>query len=222
MSWHADDADFVAYVGARWPFLVRSLTLMGCPAPEAERLVRAGLARCYVAWDEVLGSDGVVDPAFASRIGAGAAAQTIVLTAGLPPTDETPALPKFVADFKAAYGHEPAIGAVFGYEAMQVVLAGIAAGHGDRAADLEQRAARGLVDDLGVLPGHADRGAERLGQRLLGGEPRGQRGQRPRPLAGGEEPLAQARSALEREPEALDVAHVDAHPDDRHRWPTRP
>jgi len=59
MSWHADDADFVAYVGARWPFLVRSLTLMGCPAPEAERLVRAGLARCYVAWDEVLGSDDV-------------------------------------------------------------------------------------------------------------------------------------------------------------------
>lgn len=58
MSWHAD-ADFVAYVGARWPFLLRSLSLMGCPAPEAERLVRAALARCYVAWDEVLGSDDV-------------------------------------------------------------------------------------------------------------------------------------------------------------------
>lgn len=59
MSWHADDADFVAYVGARWPFLVRSLTLIGCPAPESERLVRTALARCYLAWDEVLGTDDV-------------------------------------------------------------------------------------------------------------------------------------------------------------------
>lgn len=59
MNWHADDADFVAYVGARWPFLVRSLVLLGCRQHEAERLVRSALARCYAAWDEVLGSDDV-------------------------------------------------------------------------------------------------------------------------------------------------------------------
>ena len=54
-----NDADFVAYVAARWPFLVRSLVLMGCPQPEAEAIVRTALARCHTAWDEVLGTDDV-------------------------------------------------------------------------------------------------------------------------------------------------------------------
>lgn len=54
-----NDADFVAYVAARWPFLVRSLALIGCPVPEAEAIVQTALARCYAAWDEVLGSDDV-------------------------------------------------------------------------------------------------------------------------------------------------------------------
>lgn len=59
MTGHGADADFVAYVGARWPVLVRSLVLLGCPGAEADRLVRTALARCYAAWDEVLGSDDV-------------------------------------------------------------------------------------------------------------------------------------------------------------------
>ena len=42
----------------------------------------------------------------------------------------------------------------------------------------KQRAAGGLGDDLGVVPVQPDRGAERLGERLLGGEPGGQRGRR--------------------------------------------
>lgn len=39
-----------------------------------------------------------------------------------PKADLAPAGQKFVADFKAAYGHEPAQAAIFGYEAMSVVL----------------------------------------------------------------------------------------------------
>ncbi|HYF74017.1 MAG TPA: hypothetical protein VD864_14400, partial [Nocardioides sp.] len=54
-----NDADFAAYVAARWPFLVRSLVLMGCPQAEAEGVVRTALARCHTAWDEVLGTDDV-------------------------------------------------------------------------------------------------------------------------------------------------------------------
>ena len=46
----------------------------------------------------------------------------------------------------------------------------------DGAAQLEQRAAGLLGDDLGVVPVHVAGGAERLGQRLLGGEAGGQRG----------------------------------------------
>ena len=54
-----NDADFVAYLAARWPFLVRSLLLIGAPPDEAEAVVQTGLARCYGAWDEVLETDDV-------------------------------------------------------------------------------------------------------------------------------------------------------------------
>jgi Sigma-70, region 4 len=54
-----NDADFAAYLAARWPFLVRSLLLIGCPPSEAEAVARTGLARCYRAWDEVLETDDV-------------------------------------------------------------------------------------------------------------------------------------------------------------------
>lgn len=52
-----DDADFAAYLAARWPFLVRSLVLIGCPRHEAEDVVQTGLARCYSAWDRVRKAD---------------------------------------------------------------------------------------------------------------------------------------------------------------------
>jgi RNA polymerase sigma-70 factor (sigma-E family) len=52
-----DDADFAAYMAARWPFLVRSLVLIGCPRHEVEDVVQTGLARCYAAWDRVREAD---------------------------------------------------------------------------------------------------------------------------------------------------------------------
>ena len=48
-----DDADFAAYLAARWPFLVRSLVLIGCPRDEAEDVVETALARCFTAWGKV-------------------------------------------------------------------------------------------------------------------------------------------------------------------------
>jgi len=44
------DADFAAYLAARWPHLVRSLVLIGCPPQEAEDVARTGMARCYREW----------------------------------------------------------------------------------------------------------------------------------------------------------------------------
>lgn len=59
MSVMRNDADFAAYLAARWPFLLRSLLLIGCPPGEAEAVARTGLARCYASWDEVLETDDV-------------------------------------------------------------------------------------------------------------------------------------------------------------------
>src|SRR5262245_15624702 len=54
-----DDADFAAYLAARWPPLVRSVVLLGCSRPEAEVVVTSGLARCYAAWARVRRADDV-------------------------------------------------------------------------------------------------------------------------------------------------------------------
>jgi RNA polymerase sigma-70 factor (sigma-E family) len=54
-----NDADFAAYMAARWPFLVRSLLLIGCPRHEAEDVAQTGLARCYASWDRVRKADDV-------------------------------------------------------------------------------------------------------------------------------------------------------------------
>lgn len=54
-----DDSDFVAYTAARWPFLVRTLELLGASSTEAIALAQTGLARCYSSWDRVRGSDDV-------------------------------------------------------------------------------------------------------------------------------------------------------------------
>ena len=54
-----NDADFAAYMAARWPFLVRTLVLIGSPRHEAEDIVQTGLARCYASWDRVRKGDDV-------------------------------------------------------------------------------------------------------------------------------------------------------------------
>ena len=76
--------------------------------------------------------------------------------------------------------------------------------------------------DLDLAPGEVDAGAERLADRLLGGEPAGVvlGGVRLRvavgPLGGGEAALAEAVAvALERAADALDLDQVDADPDGR-------
>ena len=45
-----DEGDFGAYVGARWPALVRTLVLLGCPLSLAPDVVAAGLSSCRKGW----------------------------------------------------------------------------------------------------------------------------------------------------------------------------
>lgn len=51
------DEDFTRYVGARWPSLVRTLVLVGCPADLAPDVVTTGLARCRRGWREAAERD---------------------------------------------------------------------------------------------------------------------------------------------------------------------
>jgi len=51
------DSDFVEYVSARWPRLVRSAVLLGCSVAEAEDLVQSSLERCFVHWAKVCSAD---------------------------------------------------------------------------------------------------------------------------------------------------------------------
>ena len=68
----------------------------------------------------------------------------------------------------------------------------------------ERRAPVGVLDHLAVVPLQTSRGAQRLGERLLGREPGGQRGQRQRALGRGEQPFAQGGVRA-----SARTAHVD-------------
>ena len=64
-----DDTDFAAYLAARWPFLVRTLVLLGCGQQEAEQVAQTGLARCYRDWERVRRSDDVDAYVYATVLG---------------------------------------------------------------------------------------------------------------------------------------------------------
>jgi branched-chain amino acid transport system substrate-binding protein len=62
------------------------------------------------------------DPSFTAALSAGAQRALTLTQPGFLPTQLTAAGRKFDADFRAAFGRAPALGAIFGYEAMAVVL----------------------------------------------------------------------------------------------------
>jgi DNA-directed RNA polymerase specialized sigma24 family protein len=51
------DEEFTEYVGTRWPRLVRTVVLLGCPRGEAERVVRDALVHCLTDWSQVRRAD---------------------------------------------------------------------------------------------------------------------------------------------------------------------
>ena len=53
------DADFMVYVGARWPTLVREAVLLGCPPERAAEAVVDALSRCRGSWGRASREEGV-------------------------------------------------------------------------------------------------------------------------------------------------------------------
>lgn len=53
----AVEGDFHRFVGARWPGLVRTLVLLGCPVDLAPDVVAAGLSRCRRHWSGTVEHD---------------------------------------------------------------------------------------------------------------------------------------------------------------------
>ena len=52
-----DTDDYVAFVAARWPALVRSVMLLGATRPEAEDVVQTALESCLRSWRRVRAVD---------------------------------------------------------------------------------------------------------------------------------------------------------------------
>lgn len=53
------EADFAAYLAARWPTIVRTLVFLGNTQPEAESIAKQALAGCYLDWGRVRDSDDI-------------------------------------------------------------------------------------------------------------------------------------------------------------------
>jgi branched-chain amino acid transport system substrate-binding protein len=71
---------------------------------------------------KLFGPTGLDTPAFAGAISAAAQRNTYISSPGFLPADLTQAGRKFIADFRAAEGRDPVQSAIFGYEAMALVL----------------------------------------------------------------------------------------------------
>ncbi|MGA2928869.1 MAG: hypothetical protein ABSG43_23335, partial [Solirubrobacteraceae bacterium] len=72
---------------------------------------------------KLFGPSALDNPAFAAKLTPAAQQRSYISAPGFLAADLSAAGAKFVSDFKAAYGHAPALGAIFGYEAMAAVLA---------------------------------------------------------------------------------------------------
>jgi len=85
----------------------------------------------------LVGGTGVAEPGFTRRLTRGAARRTLVTNAPLAAPAYPAAGQAFFGAFAARYGHAPDPYAIFGYEAMSVVLGAIGAGAGDRQATID-------------------------------------------------------------------------------------
>lgn len=114
-----------------------AMVYCGIAANGAGALWRA-VHRRHRRWT-LLGADGVATAAFTRSIGAGAARRTRLTAPPLAESGYGAAGQAFFARFRARYGSEPHPFAIYGYEAMAVVL--------DSAAATQDPANRGLVVD---------------------------------------------------------------------------
>ncbi len=71
---------------------------------------------------KLFGSSPLDNPTFADALNTAAQPRTYVSAPGFLPADLNSLGTKFVTDFEAAYHHVPALGAIFGYEAMSALV----------------------------------------------------------------------------------------------------
>jgi branched-chain amino acid transport system substrate-binding protein len=71
---------------------------------------------------KLFGPSALYADAFIASLPVGVQRNVYVSSPGFLPADLTPAGRRFVADFRVAYGHDPAPTAIFGYEAMSAIL----------------------------------------------------------------------------------------------------
>jgi branched-chain amino acid transport system substrate-binding protein len=71
---------------------------------------------------KLFGPSGVAEEAFTSKLGAGLEKRTFIISPTLDPSVYPPAAQDFYRDFKAKYGKLPEPYAIYGYEAMAVML----------------------------------------------------------------------------------------------------
>jgi hypothetical protein len=74
---------------------------------------------------KLFGPSALDNSVFAAAVDAAARRNVYVSAPGFLPADLTSAGKTFVSDFKASYGHAPALGAIFGYETMAALLAAL-------------------------------------------------------------------------------------------------
>jgi branched-chain amino acid transport system substrate-binding protein len=91
----------------------------------------------------LFGPDGVAESAFTEQLGPALSKRVFITNPTLPPEFYPPRGRRFFADFKARYGRSPEPYAIYGYEAMSVVLSSIR--HADRAGT-DARGRRAVVD----------------------------------------------------------------------------
>jgi len=104
---------------------------------------------------------GLDDNAFVSTLSSAAQSRLVVSAPGIATKDLVASGRKFVSDFTAAYGHGPAPQAIFGYAAMQAVLASLTSAGvnaGNRAAVVA--AARELKNTQSVLGSYSIAGGD--------------------------------------------------------------
>jgi branched-chain amino acid transport system substrate-binding protein len=90
-------------------------------------------------------SSALYDDAFVAGLSAAAQQNLYVSSPGFLPSGLAPAGRQFVTAFRAAYGHEPAPQAIFGYEAMSAVLAVL------KQAGAQAASRSTVVSDFGSL-----------------------------------------------------------------------
>jgi branched-chain amino acid transport system substrate-binding protein len=86
---------------------------------------------------KMFGPDGVAESAFSEKLGSKVEKSVFITNPTLDPKLYPPAAQDFFKEFKSKYGKDPEPYAIYGYEAMNVVLEAIKAGGSDRAKVVE-------------------------------------------------------------------------------------